>query len=545
MARSRRGSYRSVHMALRDVVAALRQWGGWPARRRSGAVGNTEVADARRLADAERAGGEVPDGCAWLDDRTVEDLELAAVFRAIDRTATPTGAQALWRWLVAPAVRLDVIAERERKLARLAAGPAMCDALHDTMTGQVESDAPYLPRLLWEPAPRALRVAGFALLSGLVISFGLLAVWWWPAVIFAGALFAANVLIDDWSSIRVAWQAHALSVLSQVLGTAQRALRTWRDDPRDDPRADPRADAIATEVAALVPLRKRIAWLTVKDPFSLADMVRGGLLARLLLLGWMLRAIERDRARIRRVVLWLGELDALVSIARLRRARGDARLPELYAGPARIDAQGIVHPAIADAIGNDVVIEGGLIVTGSNASGKSTFLRALAINAILAQSIHTTFGTWRASLLRTFAVMRTIDAPADGMSKYMVEVAAIGRLVGEAGGDVPALFVADEPFSGTNPALRVPIVVEVLEYLARGDLAVAATHDLDVAAQVGPRFGRGYFCEPDDGTFDRKLHPGVSPGSNALALLVRAGYPQALIAAVERRVRAPGSCPVS
>ena len=103
---------------------------------------------------------------------------------------------------------------------------------------------------------------------------------------------------------------------------------------------------------------------------------------------------------------------------------------------------------------------------------------------------------------------------------------------------LPALFVIDEPFSGTNPALRVPIAVEVLDHLATRDLVVAATHDLDVAAQVNARFVRAYFREPDEesGHFDHKLRPGVSPGSNALALLIQAGYPQEIIAAVERRV---------
>ncbi len=90
----------------------------------------------------------------------------------------------------------------------------------------------------------------------------------------------------------------------------------------------------------------------------------------------------------------------------------------------------IAHPAIADAVGNDVtLVDGGLLVTGSNMSGKSTFLRTLALNAICAQSIHTTFGAWHASLLRVFAVMRVDDDTAGGISKYAAEVAAIGGLV--------------------------------------------------------------------------------------------------------------------
>jgi len=298
--------------------------------------------------------------------------------------------------------------------------------------------------------------------------------------------------------------------------------------------------AMAAEVAAFAAFRKRLAWLLVSDPFGIADFLRAALLMRLLLVGRWLRYVERERERLRRVVLWLGELDALVSIASLRAERGDARLPALSARGRRIVARGLVHPAIAGATGNDVELDAGLIVTGSNMSGKSTFLRTLAINAICAQSIHTTFGVWQAGLFRVFSVMRIADATAEGTSTYAAEVAAIGTLVGAVSrrdDEVAALFVIDEPFRGTNPALRVPIVVAVLDYLGRRDAVVAATHDLDVAEQVDARFARGYFCEPDDqaGRFDYTLRPGIAPTSNALALLVRAGYPQAIVADAERR----------
>lgn len=517
-------------MALHDVVGALRRLLKWvPARRRAWSVGNTEVENARRLADTERAAGGVPDGCAWLDERTVEDVDLPLVFRTIDRTTTPTGAQALWRWLVAPAVRVDVLAARERSLARFAADPALRDRARAALAGQATSDAAHLPRLLWEPSPRPLRTGRFAALTATLVMLGVLAAWWPPLVLGCVVLLVANVLIDDWASLRLARQGHALEVLGRVLGATACVLE----------RGVVRDDAIASDLAVFARFRKRIGWLSVRDPFGIADLLRAGFLLRLLLLARWMRVVERERDRLRRLVLWLGELDAVVSIASLRAERSDTRLPRLSAGAGRIAAREIVHPAIAGAVGNDLVLDAGLLVTGSNMSGKSTFLRAIAINAICAQSIHTTFGTWQASLFRVFAVMRVTDATAEGMSTYAVEVAAIGKLVEAVtrrDHGLPALLVIDEPFSGTNPALRVPIVVSVLDYLGARDIAIAATHDLDVAAEVDARFTRGYFCEPDDdtGQFDRKLRPGVAPTSNALALLIRAGYPQAIVAAVER-----------
>ena len=515
-------------MALRDLVVAVRGLRGWiPARRRAWAVGTTDVAHARLLADAERVTGHVPAGCAWLDERTVGDLDLPLVFRSIDRTATPGGAQALWRWLVAPAIRRDVLDARERSLARLA-DPALRARVRDAIGGQPSSDAPHLPRLLWEPLPAPLRTGALATLTVALIGLGVLAVWWPLLVIACVALLVANLLIDDWVSLRFAPHSRALEVLGQVIAAGERVVArgAWGDA------------AIRDDIAACARLRKRLAWLTVRDQLGLADLLRGGFLLRLLMLGRWMRVVERDRDRLRRVVRWVGELDALASIATLRADRSDVRVPRLAAGPAPIVARDLVHPAVPGAIGNDLALDGGLVLTGSNASGKSTFLRAIAVNAICAQSIHTTFGHWDAGLVRVFAVMRIADVTAEGTSTYAVEVAAIGALV-DAVHDpaVPALFAIDEPFRGTNPALRVPIVVSVLDYLGARDVVIAATHDLDVAAQLGPRFARGYFGEPDDasGRFDRKLRQGVAPNSNALALLIRAGYPPAIIAAVEQR----------
>ena len=516
-------------MRLTELAGAVRRWHlalrGTPRLPRAG---GTEPAEARRLADAERALGQVPDGCAWLDERTVGDLDLPLVFGAIDRTTTPTGAQALWRWLVAPAQRLATLADRERRLASFA-DPALRQTVQLAIgRTAVTSNAPYLPRLLWEPAPRPLPLAGFIALLVAIAIAAVVALWFPIALLAVVAVFAINVIVDDWANHRLAQQAHALEVLGDVLAAAERTL----------PHVPTLGAGVADDLAVVRRLRKRISVLALRDPLDILNVLRAGFLVRLFTLGSCMAMVERERERLRRLVLWIGELDAAVSVASLRAERDDARLPELVDGAPRIEARDLVHPVIEDAIGNELsLVSQSLLVTGSNMSGKSTFLRALAVNAICAQSIHTTFGHWRASLFRVFAVMRTTDDTAAGASTYAVEVAAIGQLVAAAAGEgLPALFAIDEPFSGTNPSVRVPIVVSVLDYLSAHDVALAATHDLQGAAQVDPRFGRGHVCELDEllGLFDRKLRPGVAPSSNALALLERAGYPPAIVEAARR-----------
>ena len=487
-------------------------------RRKRLRAGDHDIADARRLADAERTNHAAPDGCAWLDARTIDDLDLPLVFRAIDRARTATGAQLLWRWLAAPAVRRDVLDARERNIA-LVTDSALRDHIDDALPEIAVPDAPLLPWLLWEPPqpppPTRLPLAiVLAQLASLVF-----ALWWTPALVITSLLFIAAMLIDDWSTLHTARHARALAVLAYTLDAGTKLV--------DLPAVlvgSAREDLVVHPM-----LRRRLSILTTNDPFGLCEILRAGFLIRLFTIRSCMRIVDRECERLRRLVLWIGELDAFGSVARLRAER-DVHVPALVeGGTPTLHTRGVLHPAIEGAVGNDVALDAtSLLVTGSNMSGKSTFLRTLAINAILAQSIHTTFGTWRGSLLRVRSVMRIGDDVAAGMSTYAVEVAAVGELFAAAGG-LPSLFVLDEPFNGTNPTIRVPIVVAVLEHLAAHDLVVAATHDLDVAKQLGPNFERVYFAEPERGHFDRKLRAGIAPSANAIDLLRRAGYPDAIL----------------
>jgi hypothetical protein len=437
--------------------------------------------------------------------------------------------------MTAPAQRLDVLATRAAEIKRLEDRDAR-ELAHSALGTGAVNDAGQLPRLLWSPtSPDVDRNLIYGLLAATVGTI-VLAFWIPKIILLTVLLLGVNLLVDDWANLRVAQRARALGVLAQQLAVAAEVVAFQAARPEV-------CQELADDLAALTKIRRRIRILALRDPFGVADLLRSALLLRLVILDTCSETVNRERARLRRVVLRLGELDAAAAVAELRVRRDGTRDPELRAdGPVAIEAHGLVHPAIRNPIGNDVTLEhGGLVVTGSNMSGKSTFLRTIAINAICAQSICTTFGTWRAPLFRVVGVMRVIDDTATGMSKYAVEVAAIGGVVAAASsadGDLPALVVIDEPFSGTNPAVRVSIVVSVIEYLGARDLVIAATHDLEVAAQLSDRFARGYFAEiaGSSDEFDRHLRPGVSPTTNAAELLARAGYPKAILDDVARRV---------
>jgi DNA mismatch repair ATPase MutS len=249
------------------------------------------------------------------------------------------------------------------------------------------------------------------------------------------------------------------------------------------------------------------------------------------------RALARNLADYERVVDVVGEIDAALSIAYLRAHDGDFRDARIDPAAPGLVASNLRHPLVDDAVGNDVKLgPAGLLITGSNMAGKSTLLRTVGVNVVLAQSIGLVAAdSWCSRPLHVATAMGAHDDLAAGVSLYRAEVDRIHTLVQRAGGD--HLFVLDEAFRGTNPHERIAASAAVLRRLARRDLVVAATHDRELCELLEDCFTLGFFTEAvegDDVVFDYRLRPGVLQTTNAIALLERAGFPAELVAEARR-----------
>jgi hypothetical protein len=241
------------------------------------------------------------------------------------------------------------------------------------------------------------------------------------------------------------------------------------------------------------------------------------------------------------VAHWLravGEAEALSSLAGYAYENPADVFPTVEAGPVRLAATGIGHPLIpaAKCVRNDVAIggEGGprvLLISGSNMSGKSTLLRSVGVNAVLALA----GGVVRALSLTLTplvlgATMRVQDSLQAGRSRFFAEVTKVRQLLdlAKAGGP-PLLFLLDELFSGTNSADRVAGAEGVIrELLAAGAIGFVTTHDLSLTAVAGrlPGAVNVHFCDGFAGgelKFDYTMRPGVVPHGNGLALMRAVG----------------------
>jgi hypothetical protein len=249
----------------------------------------------------------------------------------------------------------------------------------------------------------------------------------------------------------------------------------------------------------------------------------------------------------------LGRMEALCALAALRADHPDWCFPEILDdGETSVEASALGHPLLASStcIRNDLEVGPPgtfLFVTGSNMSGKSTLLRALGVNCVLAQAGSPVCAE-RLTMtpVAVHTSMRTADSLADGVSQYMAELHRIQRVVegaregqgsrshdGADGSDRPVLYLLDEPLQGTNEAERRLAVQTILGHLLRaGAIGAVATHDLQLdrtevlSTAADPVHFEGSVEEGEDGpriSFDFRLRLGPATSTNALALLRAVG----------------------
>lgn len=252
-------------------------------------------------------------------------------------------------------------------------------------------------------------------------------------------------------------------------------------------------------------------------------------------------AIEAWRARHgREVATWIeavADVEALASLGAYRYEHPNDLFPEVIdSTEAVLEGDDLGHPLLPAArmVRNSVHLAGAtrlLVVSGSNMSGKSTFLRTVGINTVLALAGAPVRATrLRLTPLAIGATLRIQDSLQEGRSRFYAEITRIRRLSDLAGGSPPLLFLLDELFHGTNSHDRVVGASGVLHALLdRGAIGLITTHDLALTAiadHLAPRAANVHFedwFEAGELRFDYRMKPGPVTRSNAIALMRAVG----------------------
>ena len=473
-----------------------------------------------------------------------EQLDLfgpGSLYALLSQAQTAGGQARLAEWLLAPAEPAEIRA-RQAAAAELAPRLALRE---DLFALGPEAREGLRPEALvaWATAPRRLggpllRIAlallvlasSLALVTAMVRGRGFA-----PVVgLVAAQLVAALALggrVDEVVSA-VSARERELAKLSLLLGRLE-----------DARFAAPRLVALraALDSQGAAPSR-RIAQL--RRIVSVLDWRRNQLFALIaLFMLWetqLALALEAWRARHGAAVA--GWLDALAELEALCDLGGHAfehpadPFPEIRESGPCFDAEGLGHPLIDPerCVRNDLALDAGhalVVVSGSNMSGKSTFLRSVGTAVLLALAGAPVRAQRLAlSPLALGACLRVQDSLRDGASRFFAELLTLQRVVGRCAGPLPVLFLLDEILNGTNSHdRRIGADALLRGLLARGAVGLVTTHDLALTAiadELAPRAANAHFeDELRDGTlhFDYRLRAGVVARSNALALMRAVG----------------------
>lgn len=243
--------------------------------------------------------------------------------------------------------------------------------------------------------------------------------------------------------------------------------------------------------------------------------------------------LEKNREQLFLAYDLIGRLDYAISIAYYRKSINNYAIPEFIEGE-EIEMLDLYHPLIDDPISNSINIEKNIILTGSNASGKSTFIKAVAINIILAQSINTALcSKYKCGFSKVITSMAIKDDIINGDSYFIAELKSLKRLVDSLNSKVRVVAFIDEILKGTNTIERISASAALLNYV-KGTKAkvLVATHDIELTQMLTTGYDNYHFRETvtDEGVeFNYKLHKGPSKTRNAINLLRTLGFDYKLV----------------
>jgi len=500
---------------------------------------------------------DVGEGLSRGDHMYAADLDLfgrASLFQRLSVARTRFGRERLAEILLEPA-SLEHARLRQRAVQALAADLETCQRFEAHALGvagqkpgpggRVRSFVNPEPLLKWAESTPALvgdplsRFGSLLLppltLAALVAYFGFDAPGW-PALV--GLVLQALLLVRAARETGIAFGA-----VSSTEGAFLRygsLLEIIEGLKQDDPLLLELKARLETDSGmpsrAMHQFKGIVGWFDLRHNGLLHPIVNLILLwdihCTLALERWQLRAGKHLRA-------WfevIGWFEALSSLAAFARDEPAAVYPELVEGPARFEAEALGHPLIAPGrrVANDVELAKpgtALLVTGSNMSGKSTLLRAMGLAAVLALAgAPVTARRFRVSRLLPATSIRIADSLEAGVSHFYAEIGKLKRVVDEAEGSAPVLFLLDEVLHGTNSRERQIGARWVLARLLElGSLGAVSTHDQELcrlpeALMSSVRLVHLRESVKDGSmTFDYKVYPGPVSSGNALRLMRNVG----------------------
>jgi hypothetical protein len=474
-----------------------------------------------------------------VDDRTWSDLDMDLVYGRLNQTLTVPGEQVLYDLLRNPHFSQEPLEERSRIISLFLQNQDMRERTQLILSKLSKSGGKYFVDLLWDARPAPNRYAffywGILLFIPFFVLLGLLgnSLGWFGLI----AMFLGNMAIHYRTKRKFAEDLPSIRYLGKMVKCAVR-LGNLRN-----PLLEAYEMRLKLALAKVSRIAQKTTLLSLGENDALYEYLNILFLIEVRAFHSFLKLMEKYESQLRDIFETIGFLDAMAATASYKSGLKKCVEPELADSSPFLSIQDAVHPLLEKPVPNSISLKGkGLLITGSNMSGKTTFLKTLGVNMVLAQTLYFCLAkSFRSSFFNTVTLIGRKDNIIEGKSYYLDEILTLMRILLASRQEIPCLCLMDEIFRGTNSLERISASAEVLLYLAKQNgLVIVSTHDLELTRLVTDFYVNYHFQEEigEYGIlFNYQLHEGPAETRNAIKLLRHVGYPEEITEAAERRIR--------
>ena len=470
-----------------------------------------------------------------LSEKTKIDLDLEEIFQFIDRTSSKIGQQYLYFKLrtigsIDALLKFDAFTTLfqnnkelgiacQVELSKLNATSAYY--LEELINGkQVDK-----PKNLW-----VVKLLTITAISSIIFSF------FFPiTILLLVPVFAVNSVFHYKNKGNVNYYLQGIRQLSKSLKVAKKLSKQKSiNNHFKDFSFVKRIDGLMFQ-SEFIAFEKNINNEWLFPIWLLIELIKIIFNVEYLVFYSFLDSLKKEKKSIEALFLFIGEVDVAISTASLKSGNLQTCTPS-FSPSNEFNVSEIYHPLIENCITNDVNLsDKSMLLTGSNMSGKSTFIRTVAINSILAQTLHLCFAnSYTAPFYKVYSSIRISDDLLEDTSYYLQEVLAIKDLIEASKDESPCLFILDELFKGTNTVERISGGKAILSYLSsKKNTVFVSTHDIELTTLLAKEHYKLYHfseaIEKDNLFFDHKIKEGKLTTRNAIRILDIYEYPAEII----------------
>lgn len=469
-----------------------------------------------------------------VDDKTWEDLNLNSVYSLLDRNISGVGQQYLFSLLHKyNSDKIDL--ERRSKLVEeLKMNSELRESIQFKLLNLNGISSYFISYLLLSKSLPQFKfykifyiLSLASLISLLLISYNGI------FLILSLAILLTNLIINKIFSSKIYEYFAGFSGLNNLLLSALSISEIKTNSKIEE------LEFLKSKKSLIKSLKSKLGYLVIDKQYlgelalAMIEYLNMFMLFDIIAYYRSVNVLMKYQDEIHEIFKAIGSLDSSISIASYLEDVKNYCVPQ-FNNDDKISFEEINHPLLKNSVSNSLNdIKQSVLITGSNMSGKTTFIKTLGVNFLLAQTLNFCLGKsmWIPRLIVKTSIRRNEELE-EGKSYFFIEIEALKNFIDSATNNEKYLFLIDEIFRGTNTIERLATSASVLKYLAKDNFVFVTTHDIELEQMLQNTFLMFHFSEQineDNLFFDYKIKPGACKSGNAIKLLELMNYPEIII----------------